>query len=59
MCSGDKLKGASFEFDIDRFELKYRSIRGFEMRLDYFGGRYIDGVEYRLDWGVCLRGGSL
>jgi hypothetical protein len=47
-----KLKGASFEFDIDRFELKYRGVRGFEMRFDYFGGRYIDGVEYRLDWGL-------
>jgi hypothetical protein len=47
-----KLRGASFEFDIDRFELKYKSIRGFEMWLDYFGGRYIDGFEYRLDWGL-------
>jgi hypothetical protein len=47
-----KLRGASFEFDINRFELRYRGIRGFEMRFDYFGGRYIDGVEYRLDWGL-------
>jgi hypothetical protein len=22
------------------------------MWLDYFGGRFIDGVEYRLDWGL-------
>jgi len=46
------LKSSEVDFDFDIFEVRYKGIRGFEMRFGYFGDRYVDGVEYKLNWGL-------
>ncbi len=46
------LRGTAVYFDFGRFEVRYMNIRGFEMKFEYWGNRYINGVEYKLDWGL-------
>ncbi len=48
----ERLRGSRFRFDYDSFSITYIGVRGFEMYFSYDGLRRINGVDYKLDWGL-------